>query len=415
MTNLCLQERLVAAKEEPRLGIHSFHRFFGKLIPAIPAAAVELFTKRGDLVLDPFCGSGTTLVEAIIRGRNAVGVDVNPLAVLITRVKTSAPNPDKLLAALEGAVRAGREILSNGMPPPPYCVNLHHWYRPGVIRELSALHNAVSRIGDVEVRSFLTACLSAVNRNVSNADPQHVFPGYSKRLRRLDAERGRRIDVFEAFASGAKKRVGYIEELGLSVNGVGKAEVLEGSADRLPDLGRPVDLVVTNPPYISSVRYLETLKLEMSWAGFFAGPEEYRELDRLQIGSERYGAAEHREFIASGVEAADAISRELFDAGQTKMSLVVGLYFKRLAAALDSVDRALKPGGTMVFKLSPSEVRRRMIPTPEIVAGLLCGKEYAVLEDFQDDYNPNSRSLLTARNYYSGRMDSDRILVLRKP
>lgn len=414
MKHGCLQECLSGAKESSRLGIHSLHRFFGKLIPAIPAAAIELFTKSGDLVLDPFCGSGTTLVEAIIRGRNAVGFDINPLAVLISRVKTSPADPDDILKSLERSVRAGRETLSNGLPPPPYCVNIHHWYRQRVINELSALHSAVSDEADEGVRNFLTACLSAINRNVSNSDPQHVFPGYSKRLRQLDAERGRKIDVFESFSLGVKKRIRYLEELHYGQRNLGKAIAKVCSADSMPDLGQPVDLIVTNPPYISSVRYLETLKLEMSWVGFIRSPDEYRELDRKQIGSERFSITESRQFTPSGVEQADEISRELFDNGHVKMSRTVSLYFHKMSGVLKSADRLLRTGGRVVFKLSPSKVRHRVVPTPEIIASLLEQLGYELEEDFSDEYNPNSRSLLTTRNYYSGRIDSDRIMVLKK-
>ena len=58
-------------KEQPRIPVHSFHRYFGKLIPGIPAFAIDTFTKEGDLVLDPFSGSGTTVVEARERNRES--------------------------------------------------------------------------------------------------------------------------------------------------------------------------------------------------------------------------------------------------------------------------------------------------------------------------------------------------------
>jgi len=414
VTKLYLRDRLVTAKEEPRLGIHSFHRFFGKLIPAIPAAAVELFSEQGELVLDPFCGSGTTLVESIIRGRDAVGIDINPLSVLISKVKTTAIDPEDVILETKDTLRSGREILCNGLPRPPYCVNIHHWYRPSVIRELTALHHAVNCKPASSARRFLAACLSAVNRNVSNADPQHVFPGYSKRLRRVDMERGRKIDVFETFATGVRKRIGYLEELLERMNGTGRATVHRAHADAPPSINREVALIVTNSLYISSVRYLETLKLEMSWAGLIGNPEAYRELDRLQIGTERFGAAEKREYLECGILEVDDLGLRLFKAGHGGMSRTVSLYFSRMAAALGSWDKAVRPGGRMVFKLSPSRVRGEVVSTPEIITTMLERLGYSLDEEFPDEYNTNSRSLLTARNYYSGRIDSDTILVLRK-
>ena len=70
---------------------HNIHRYSGKFIPQIAARAISLLTQPGELVVDPYCGSGTTLLESALLARRAVGVDLNPLAVLIARVKN---NPD---------------------------------------------------------------------------------------------------------------------------------------------------------------------------------------------------------------------------------------------------------------------------------------------------------------------------------
>jgi methylase of polypeptide subunit release factors len=257
--------------------------------------------------------------------------------------------------------------------------------------------------------------LSAINRNVSNADPQHVFPGYSKRLRQIDTERGRQIDVFETFSAALKKRCDYLREMYRYWHNGSRATVLLDHAESSPIAEGSVDLIVTNPPYISSVRYLETLKLEMSWAGFIDNADTYRHLDRQQYGTERFGSAETGSFLITGIRKVDMISRTLFERGQAKMSLTVSTYFRRLCAALEAWDRMLRPGGVIVLKMSPSRIRNEVVPTPEIIVELLRRKSYQLMEQFTDDYNPNSRSLLTARNYYSGRMDSDVILVMVKP
>ena len=87
--NSQFKARLEIAKQDKRLGIHSFHRYYGKLIPAIPSAAIEQFTKPGDIVFDPFSGSGTTAVEAVTRGRNFIGFEINPLSLSIAKTKTT--------------------------------------------------------------------------------------------------------------------------------------------------------------------------------------------------------------------------------------------------------------------------------------------------------------------------------------
>jgi DNA modification methylase len=75
---------------------HCYHSYPARFIPQIPQTIIENFTCKGDVVLDPFCGCGTALVESVLRGRRAVGVDINPIACLITKVKTTPLEPSKL-------------------------------------------------------------------------------------------------------------------------------------------------------------------------------------------------------------------------------------------------------------------------------------------------------------------------------
>ena len=72
-----------------RYSLHKLHWYPASFIPQIPAFLIELFSKEGDIVYDPFCGSGTTLLEAIRLKRRTIGCDINSLAVDISKVKTT--------------------------------------------------------------------------------------------------------------------------------------------------------------------------------------------------------------------------------------------------------------------------------------------------------------------------------------
>ena len=98
--NSANQILLEVEKKLPRSGMHSFHRYYGKLIPAIPSAFIKKYTKEGDLIFDPFSGSGTTAVESIRNNRNFYGFEINPLSVNIARTKTSNLNVDLLHSTL---------------------------------------------------------------------------------------------------------------------------------------------------------------------------------------------------------------------------------------------------------------------------------------------------------------------------
>src|SRR3989344_271388 len=96
MNNQFYKKLLLQEKETKRNGMHSFHRYFGKLIPAVPGFAIRNLTKEDDYVLDSFCGSGTTLLESKVLNRNAYGVDLNPLSVFVAKVKSKKISKGKL-------------------------------------------------------------------------------------------------------------------------------------------------------------------------------------------------------------------------------------------------------------------------------------------------------------------------------
>ena len=202
-----LAHLLAEEKEAPRNPVHSFHRYFGKLIPGIPRFAIKQFSDKGSIVLDPFCGSGTTLVEAMLEGRKGIGVDVNPLATFITTVKTT-PIPrvelDRGLTEILWTWRASPEPETDA--PIPYVVNMDHWFRPEVKAQLMSLKASIMRLQESDTKNFFLAVFSAFIRSVSNADPHHVFPGYSKRMKALDAA-GRVINVEASFLRAARKRI----------------------------------------------------------------------------------------------------------------------------------------------------------------------------------------------------------------
>ena len=247
-------------------------------------------------------------------------------------------------------------------------------------------------------------------RGVSNADPRHVFPGHSKRMRKLDEE-GRLIDVKASFIRASKKRIKQIN--GLNQNAL--TPILKtGSFNKLElDLDRKVDLVVTNPPYISSIRYLETMKIEMGWLGYLTSQKDYLALDKSVIGTERFYKDELTQIGLVGYNEIDKQIKQLAKVHQ-KMSKTVFEYFVQMDQVFMKVAKLMKKGGHLVIKISDSKVRTELIKTHKHFITICEKYGFELLEDIIDEFDPNSRSLLTARNTYSGIMTFDHVLIFRK-
>jgi len=133
---------------------HGYHRYPAKFIPQIVSRLAEKYTKEGDLIVDPFGGCGTTLVESKVIGRPSVGVDVNPVAVLITKVKTTPIEAQKIEKAFI-TLEAKLSIYSKDTKvKAPEHERIDYWFKPEEKRKLAFIFAEISKLEDQDVRDF---------------------------------------------------------------------------------------------------------------------------------------------------------------------------------------------------------------------------------------------------------------------
>ncbi len=407
-------------KKEKRLGIHSFHRYYGKLIPAIPRAAIREFSNEDDLVFDPFVGSGTTAVESLYSERNFLGIEINPLSVSIATIKSSNYDTEilkKLEKRIVNLVENDNELVSE--EEKPFCVNREHWFKDFVQNDLIIIRRNIPAAVDFieeneqkKYKDFLLGILSAIVKQVSNADTAHVFPGISKRMRSLEAEGKIKIHVLDTYKRALKKRINYVEEFGKHST---STTILEGNSSNI-DLSayeNKVDLVVTNPPYISSVRYAETLKLELYWMGVCKTANEYMDLSNSMIGNDHISKKQYQEKHLTQYDFINEYINALFDI-DPKQAEVVYEFFTLMERVIKNVHYVLKPGKKLVMKISDSKIRKIKVPTGKLLTQIALMNGFKLVDYFDDKINENSRSLLTARNTYSDIILEDNIIIWEK-
>ena len=164
-----------------RRSLHAIHPYPAKFIPEIPSALIAEFPPTDDsIVLDPFCGSGTTLVEAQRAGFEAVGVDLNPIACRISRVKTGPALHSLGIAALRcrdaAAARSG-EV-------PCDIPNLSHWFREDISETISGLKAAIHSEAPSDCRLALELARSSILVRVSNQDSDTRYAAVEKKISR---------------------------------------------------------------------------------------------------------------------------------------------------------------------------------------------------------------------------------------
>ncbi len=330
--------------ESPFSAIH-WHpaRFASQL----PASLIGLLSAPGDTVLDPFVGSGTTLVEAQRLGRRSVGIDISPISCLIARAKTLMTPAHKIGEAATAmsqdaiaAIGVQRRLSRQSGPSAqiPDTVQAQKWYTPRVLRDLGELwaHVATYRglkriLGDAAFSAILlTVCRETRHWGYvcDNSTPKgshegHVLDEFCQTLKRLaNAYAQRDADVIA--------RSGSMEMLK-------EAQVVCGSASELL-LSLPlssVDLVITSPPYFGVCDYVKAQRLSMEWFGSEIEPLRLREIGAR---SKRHRALAREAYLDDMTKIFAELKRVLRKNGQ--IAVIVG-ESKDREAVLDDLRNCL--------------------------------------------------------------------------
>lgn len=138
---------------------HLIHTYPAKLLPQIPYFFLnnEILSKKGDLVLDPFCGTGTVLLEANLANRNSIGIDANPLARLISEVKVNYIAPDILSLKIKTIIDQAKLSRKRRMPR---IKNLDFWFSNKAKLQLARLADKIALIDNIPERMFFEVCFS---------------------------------------------------------------------------------------------------------------------------------------------------------------------------------------------------------------------------------------------------------------
>jgi SAM-dependent methyltransferase len=248
--------------DEGRTDIHGFHAYPGRMHPRVAAAIVEAWSRIGDRVLDPFCGSGTVPCEALALERRAIGVDLNPLAIRLAAFKARAWTEARA-AAVPPAARGLAERARAARHGAPRGED--RFFEPHVLRELANLRGELRREPPGEPREALELVLSSILVKVSKQLSDTRTEPTRKQL-----ARGFTTTLFVRKAEELERRLGaFARRL---PQGAAAAEIRAGDARRLPGVAASsVALVATSPPYAGAFDYLAHHERRARWLGLDLG------------------------------------------------------------------------------------------------------------------------------------------------
>lgn len=295
---------------------HRFHSYPARLHP--DAAVKLLEVVEGARVLDPFCGGGTVLVEAMVAGRRAFGRDLSPVAALVAtaRTRTLSKGMQVALKKASQRVEEAAEAVRGKVDVPPAVRPLTEWYEAAAVRELSALHAALA----VEPNEGLRFLLRAIHSS--------LVVKYSRRASETSARMQRRPVgkgiVIKAFRRRRNELLGMFRNLnGALPQGAEAADVAWADARTL-DL--PCDAIITSPPYPGTYDYVPLQQLRLAWLQEEGDEEDLDVARKGEIGSRR----DFRDTAETGYRSWErateawmgAAARNLSDGG--KLAIVIG-------------------------------------------------------------------------------------------
>lgn len=351
---------------------HGLHRFPAKYIPQVPRWALREFATEDSIVLDPFMGSGTTLVESLGLAGTAYGVDVDPLARLIARAKTSAYSITTLKKLAQKILSVEGKTTDLFLPMEGV-QNVEHWFTRNTWSELCVIYRAIETLRcSAAEREFFYCVFSSILRWVSNADDQTQKTYVSGTLKKNPPP------VWETFKRFLARAVAGVQDMDLQRR-VGRTEVMDGSALALPLSTSSVDLIVTSPPYLDSVDYMYNFMLEYFWLGPYLGiptRSEFNLKRRAPVGAKNPSQA-------SGTPPNAIADLVRPDEIPPYRRAAVVAYFESMRLHFEEASRVLQDGGRYVLVVGNSQAQTGVIPVHDCLlrlsreAGLHMEKAFA--------------------------------------
>jgi hypothetical protein len=397
-----------------------------QMVSALLSAAcnTELELNR---IADPFVGSGTVLTEATLRGLDFVGTDINPLAILLCRVKAGPIFPEAMSERSEACIARARRTESTKIDVQ--FPGRDKWFTKNTQVGLSRIRRAILAEDSLTVRRFLWVALAETVRRTSSSRTST----FKLHIRSTAERRGRRPDPIATFSRIIKDNLIRYRSLGdsLRLNGHlergyygGHAKVHLG--DTKTDLEKHVenescDLILTSPPYgdnVTTVPYGQYSYLPLNWINLVdIGPDvdpsclsTTHEVDRRSLGGSRRISSDRtkqlRDMSPSLTRTLDCLCEEPPDRSQRVVAFTADL-----ADCIPGILRILRPGGLLFWVLGNRKVGGQSIPLDRILSEILARHSCTQVTQIRRRI-PSKR--MATRNNVASTMANETIIVVRK-
>lgn len=417
-----------------RYGTHDLHEYRGKFFPQLVKSFINIANlKAGDTVIDPFCGSGTTNCEARAMGMKTIGIDLNPLSVKISKVKTEVLElkPDQIVNEFN-RIRSSLTDKNNLSLNTHIIWNekdyeyLRGWFALEALNDISYIIGEIRRGEDPRLRDFFEVCLSNIIRSVSWQKESDLR--VRKEIKEYIPQK-----AIELFLDECIKQINRIIPYLSLINGktvLQPFDIREGNTTEIDtifaDRVGNCDLIITSPPYATALPYLDTDRLSLVILGLMSR-KDFSQRDFKMIGNREVTEKQRKElwdiYLQRKKELPDEIVNLIDMLGEANHNGSVGFrrrnlpallskYFLDMLDAMKSALRMIKSGGYAFYVVGNNSTNigdeKVEIPTDKFLWDL--GEEAGwIKENFIEMDLVHSRDI-----FKKNKGTAESILVFRK-
>ncbi|MGH6781423.1 MAG: hypothetical protein ACREB5_04900, partial [Sphingomonadaceae bacterium] len=409
---------------------HSIFQYPAMMVPIVQRRLLgAVLEAQPDIqsVYDPFMGSGTSLVSGMHYGLDVYGNDINPLAVLISRVRTA--RSVEFTAGVIAEQVAAKAKADRGDTIETSMINREKWFQPEVAVELSRLRRAIRKCDDLWVRRFLWVTLAETVRLTSN-DRTSTYKLHARPAEEIARRTLSPIEVFRDLArenaasfSTFRRRLNEAKQIKSSTY-VGETDIRVGDTRQALDYwgdAAPFDLLMTSPPYgdnLTTVTYGQHSYLPLHWIDFndidpaadIATLRTTQEIDRRSVGGASGDAAWEEEKLLEASPRLRRFADGLPPKPDDGRSRLVRFY-RDFGASLDSILRVMKPDSYMIWTVGNRNIAGQQVPTDLVLGELLEGLNCKVVTTLTRRIH---HKRMPDRNASSATMREEKILLVRK-
>lgn len=384
---------------------HNFFKYPCKFIPELPRWGLKKYAKNDKaIIFDPFAGSGTTILESIVNGHDSYYTEIDEVAKLIIKVKTTQLSNDEIIE-LE---KIFKTIIKNIKTSDEYIIpkidNLYHWFSEENVVILGKILKQILNIKNEKICDFFKICFASVIKKCSYTDDSSPKPYVSSKIKKIPSNP---IDEFKKTYEKYKKS----EEKLSNVKKIGKAIKLDGDALNF-ESKKKFDLVITSPPYINAFDYGRTMRLENLWLGLLT-EEELRNKKSDYVGTEKINLKTDSENLSILNDSKDLsiIYNNLLKIDK-KRAIIVKKFFEDMKVNLKNVNKYLKDNGYYMIVIGNSKIRNIKIDSSKIITDIALKNEFKL--DVKYSYKIKNPYINIPRNGRGGKISYDNVIVLQK-